>query len=618
LTEWRNRGVLLDRADMVDHGRAIEATWWTPQKERLFGVDPSRRNEVSRRAIDFAVLPTGVLWSRAPIAIVSWSLIWFIAILIFGAPWRWRHRRRVRRGRCGECGHSLDPAAPKGETRLERCSECGHSAQDRRPWITRGMLVTAVAFALLVVVADTAWAWLFTSRYEHAPNIHRAAARDDIDTIERELRHGIPVDLRCTSIHGQGTTPLMWAAASGRVRAVELLVASGANVNAGGVSPRSWHVLSWAVMGNSTAVLDALGPEVDPSRHSGMSGSVVNESLRLTIAPDRTEVFDWLLSRFGDVAIDTMVEPDDDGAPFLLRWAAGSEQSRCLQRLLAIWENRQGSRDELQQHLRGPWLDLLMAAAGAGSLDNLRFLLRRRASLDGLGTLLVTAAESGQRAAVVELLEAGVRADPALCGAIVELIRFEMSDLLPAMIAAGADPNCLDKADGRFPLGVAVVMNDLDAIETLNSAGASLTHAGHDRWPLILAIIQWDSTGTFNPATRDEIVDRLFDLAGSVDRRGACARTALMIAASEGSVRWVRSLLERGADPRAIDQLGWSVLDYAQVVRELGLPSNTASSEQFENCEYNTRREVPSTERRAVIELIDRALERDAQGGSVP
>lgn len=64
---------------------------------------------------------------------------------------------------------------------------------------------------------------------DEALNIWAAAREGDLGAIERYMASGVAVD---ASDPERGGTPLLWAAASGRAEAIELLVGRGADVNA--------------------------------------------------------------------------------------------------------------------------------------------------------------------------------------------------------------------------------------------------------------------------------------------------------------------------------------------------------------------------------------------------
>lgn len=73
--------------------------------------------------------------------------------------------------------------------------------------------------------------------------IHEAAKKCDLAAVERHLQNGVDVNTR----DGRGATPLIWAAPSGRLDLVKILVLKGADVNArgkGGVTPLGLAVMS--------------------------------------------------------------------------------------------------------------------------------------------------------------------------------------------------------------------------------------------------------------------------------------------------------------------------------------------------------------------------------------
>ena len=102
-----------------------------------------------------------------------------------------------------------------------------------------------------------------------ASNIWTAAKAGDLGAIERHLASGVAAD---EPDPDRGGTPLLWAAASGRAEAVELLVGRGADVNA--VDREGGSALQAAAFLGHEKVVDVLiqnGAKVDATNQRGQT-----------------------------------------------------------------------------------------------------------------------------------------------------------------------------------------------------------------------------------------------------------------------------------------------------------------------------------------------------------
>jgi ankyrin repeat protein len=208
-------------------------------------------------------------------------------------------------------------------------------------------------------------------------------------------------------------------------------------------------------------------------------------------------------------------------------------------------------------------IDGIAAALAAGADVNAR---ENIVNVQGL-TPLMHACNQGSLAAVDALLSAG--ADPLPrstsetrgangMAAIDYAIAYvpdeieERTQIVSKLLTAGADPNGAD-AEGETPLYNAASYGLLGLCQLLADAGADPSLVSQGYTPIF---------GAAN-TNRLEAVEWLLEQGVPVDHRGFSNRTPLMIAAFRGHEELFTYLLEKGADPYAVDSDGLSVLSHA-------------------------------------------------------
>ncbi|PWU15918.1 MAG: hypothetical protein C5B50_14510 [Verrucomicrobia bacterium] len=158
-------------------------------------------------------------------------------------------------------------------------------------------------------------------------------------------------------------------------------------------------------------------------------------------------------------------------------------------------------------------------------------------------TALMEAAENGQLEAVQLLIRAGARVDEQ-CGqsweddqnrtALMHAIEAGDCQIVQALLNAGASAS-IEDGDGRTPLHYAAERGDVDLIRMLVKAGAKVDASKKEGTPLGEAVAHVNAVKALlelgadpNPTTRDGF-------------------TPLFVAAQEGCVETVKTLLEAGA-----------------------------------------------------------------------
>ncbi len=198
----------------------------------------------------------------------------------------------------------------------------------------------------------------------------------------------------------------------------------------------------------------------------------------------------------------------------------------------------------------------LHMAAGRGKLAAVGALLSNNVPVDGLDNTLETplyqAAANNQTAVVARLLEA--KADPSLVplsgrSARYTAVKLGHSDVAELLKEVGASMIAGQK---DLPLHVAVANGDFVDLQTKMLSGTNLNEVDADgQSALMLALI----------TKQEGIIGSLFntDLAAA-DNNGL---TALHFAASYGKDNIVTELMQRGADPKAVDGQGRLPIHYA-------------------------------------------------------
>ncbi len=130
-----------------------------------------------------------------------------------------------------------------------------------------------------------------------------------------------------------------------------------------------------------------------------------------------------------------------------------------------------------------------------------------------------------------------------------KLLLLLFSTVLVTACASGGDPSNLEQRQSSVadtPLMAAVSSGDLDQVESLAGAGASLNTLTEEGTPLAAAV----------KAGEDRIAWFLLSEGADPDRAQADGVTPLMIAAGEGHRRLVQLLLSAGARVNAKDSEG--------------------------------------------------------------
>lgn len=375
-----------------------------------------------------------------------------------------------------------------------------------------------------------------------ATPMSEAAVAANVDVLEALLDAGADVD----STNADGQTVLMVIARGGNTGAAELLIERGADVNAR-EQRKGQTALMWAVAQSHPAMVKLLlahGAEVD-------ARSTVNEWERMVTAEPRQKNL-------------------HTGGFTPLLYATRQGCLECVGLLLDA-----GAKIELTDP---DGVTPLISAMLNAHWDTAKLLVARGANVnkwDFWGrTPLYLAVD-------FNTVPHGGRPDrPSLD----DTTSLEMIDIL---LAAGANPNAqlklfppyrslrMDRgADAILDIGTTPLLRaargaDLAAIERLTVSGALVDLPQRDGITPLMAGVgagarPIDTRGKFRTELESlATAEALLDAGAAIDARDARGRSALHHAASVGYTDVVKLLVERGADPKAVDADGLTPLDAA-------------------------------------------------------
>jgi ankyrin repeat protein len=204
----------------------------------------------------------------------------------------------------------------------------------------------------------------------------------------------------------------------------------------------------------------------------------------------------------------------------------------------------------------------LFWAASRNDAEMVDLLLRAgadaRTANDYGATPLHIAAANADEAIVAKLLDAKANPNAALLSGetpLMEAARRGKTDVVRTLLARGANPNAKESNGGQTALMWAISERHPDVTQELVHRGADIhTKSNGGSTALMLAAQQGDADSA-----------RILLAAGARvnERMTRTALTPLLIASAMGHEAVASQLLEKGADPNALDARGFSSLHYA-------------------------------------------------------
>ncbi|KAK6815430.1 hypothetical protein RU639_008969 [Aspergillus parasiticus] len=387
-----------------------------------------------------------------------------------------------------------------------------------------------------------------------------------------------------TLIRNDGDTPLIWAAAQGRVTCVQKLVrrdpdparlidgrAAIHDATAAGqeqtvavlleagvpVSLRDndGHTpLEWAVTHDQELVLRRLlasgaGNVTTPSEENWEWGCALEEAVML----GHESVARILLEAGASIAQDHPAFPMiHEAINSKLRLASYHGQCEMISLLLEF---------DADAHLlrRGNLLPLHIAASH-GHIDAVRLLLQHGAdiaSVDEQGDAAIHHAAAGGSVEVVKfLLDQGIPVDvrgDAETTVLLAAVIYRQAAVIQLLLEAGADVNLIE-TDGNNALHLAAYCGTIEMVESLLAHGAAVDVLGPDDRTVLHVAVAGD-----NP----DVVPSLCRAGVAINALDASGNTALHLAALYGRTALARLLLEMGADVSVSPGDGRTALHYA-------------------------------------------------------
>ncbi|XP_066023841.1 ankyrin-2-like isoform X3 [Pocillopora verrucosa] len=334
--------------------------------------------------------------------------------------------------------------------------------------------------------------------------LHHAASGGDTDIISLIHTHLPNIESKT----GEGYTPLMVAAAHGKLHAVKWFLEKGATVaceNKGG-----WKMLHFAALSGDTDIISLIHthlPNIESKTGEGYT------PLMVAAFTGKLHAVKWFLEKGATVACE------DKRGWNMLHLAAESGDTDIISLIHTHLPNIESKT--------GEGYTPLMVAAFIGKLHAVKWFLEKGATVacedKGGWNVLHFAAESGDTD-------------------IISLLHTHLSNIESKT------------GQGLTPLMVAAFTGKLRAVKWLLEKGATVACEDKRGWsPLHHAAKGGD------PDTIDLILTHLPD----VDSKTADGETPLIIAVSDGELQGVKYLLERGANPLAKDNKGQDSLYHA-------------------------------------------------------
>lgn len=302
------------------------------------------------------MLPTTPLWAGLVLDTATWGAAWLLIGLIPAARgatnrWYWRWRKL-----CPFCQYDMR-ASPS-----DVCPECGHSNRRAMPLIGAGA-IALLATCLLMQMALIVSTIIYAVRSWDRIALQIAAYEGDVDLLRTALTKGIDVNQKFggygywfeettlltiaamggheqmvsfllhagAEVNPQSTmgTPLMAAAAHDRVKAMELLVKAGADLNATSrwASTALWCAAYYRARDSVQWLLRAAADVNAPLGRSPLSEAAGQADL---------EMMRWLLEA------GAQVNPERSRGLTPLRAAASSGRLEAVELMLAHGAQMQG------------------------------------------------------------------------------------------------------------------------------------------------------------------------------------------------------------------------------------------------------------------------------------
>lgn len=400
----------------------------------------------------------------------------------------------------------------------------------------RATLSTTARPAANVDPRDAARADLARLPVEYsAPEFVAAAEAGRTAVVRLFLQAGIDPN----SADRRGVTALMHAAGRGDLPMMEMLLKAGAAVNAR-TSGGDGTAMTWAA---SSGRIDAVRLLIK----AGATRESFDRALLWAMREGHLEIFRLLLEHGANARAD-------DGVTGHWLGLAGQVDPGRLADMLKLLLQQGWPIDARND---AGWT-ALMEAAHNKRFGLMELLLRAGAQPDlhctcngynggGYTALTILAKEKGTENAVRLLLDAGAKVDEPSNDGTPLMVAAHRGGLpvLELLLSKGADPNKARDSQGNTALMHAAHLGNSAMVSLLLGANADVNARGKND----NAALMWAAS-----ADNAAVVQKLLDAGAHLEQATPHGRTALMIAAMNGSIGAARLLVQRGARIDVVDK----------------------------------------------------------------
>ena len=359
--------------------------------------------------------------------------------------------------------------------------------------------------------------------------LHSASQGGVVAIIENILSLGIDVNSKdCL-----GRTPLIVAAASGKMEAVNFLLEKGADPFLTTNTGR--NLLHAAVEGGNVLIVEtALSNNIDINSKDDDGVT----SLMIAASKNNLQVVEYLFCKGADPLLKTKLGRN------LLFIASQYGSIAVIERLLSVFDIN--SRDEEGS-------TPLINAAACANVQAVNYLLDKGADVLLTGksgwSLLHFASQGGNVAIIETTLSKGLDINiKDICGSGVTplpvAIAFKNLEAVNYLLDKGADPFVANKVSGVNSLHLATVQGDIEIIKAILSRGFDINiKCSEGLTSLMIAAFTKKVT----------VVDYFFDNGADPTLRDSFGRTCLHYASQGGDVTIIKKCLSLGLDIESKD-----------------------------------------------------------------
>lgn len=366
--------------------------------------------------------------------------------------------------------------------------------------------------------------------------IHRAARRGDLETLDRCIQSGVPIDQPDAR---EGHTPLMHACLSTQadLKTVQWLIDHGADVNALTIPPPD--------------PMEALDDDLQEEMRLSMANNLKEMAESMNVSAEMMK----MLEETTMPGSASKFRPSPDSLLSVVAQEASFEKLELLVR----------SGADVTFCSDAGYTALIKAACSCRE-DAMRLLLDAGSPIDVVSSYgesaLSRISGAGRFDLVRMLLDRGADPSPLQWTPLMLAAAVGSEQEAKTIFEAGADLSATDRG-GRDTLQLAIIAGRLELAEWLIAHGAELKPRTANGTPTLELLV---------PADQDRSLRWLLERGFDPDLASDFGTTALMAAAEYGSVRCFKALTEASADWSATDTIGESVIQKAshpEIVRIL-------------------------------------------------